>query len=669
MADEEPAAAGGPVLGGKIIRHSPFDIDQGWNSYRVVSGADHHQFLAFIYDRVLGYDDNGRAEAELAESWETPDDLTYLFNFAPGRAVFQDGAPVDANAMQLNMEFLTTDEEASANARANSGIANAASFEAVDNVTWRMVNGVPNGPTLAAFWTPGLSGGLMSPNAFDTNTDPVGAGPARWVEHVPGESWLGEKWDGYWDSEHLYADQLEIQVINDGNASWAAFLDGQLSYGDPPGGMTPDLTAELEADGFQVAQGIDQGWQGQYFNMSPTHEEFNAFRDPRLRLAFNVSIDRDVDNELSEHGQGRPAVCNTSTESWAIRPGSNYYDPPDLAKAAQLRDAAGFGDDNPVSGDMLSFNGAFQLRQAIPIFNQLREAGWEGLNFVEGTESAILDIFFTGTDHVTATLTWGSPFDPDATMSPSVQLVLKNWMYGSPADGAGTGVASLEENPNDQLLQDIYETQELTTAAARFASQEDRIEPYDKAFASFGDGHSWSDPDIQGHRWTYRWIQQAAGGAHRPPLVPRSARDRARLRPQPSGRVRRRAPPRLRAGRRLGPPGRPRRPVPDRTDARGPLQPTQLGAPRRHRRPGTGRAQPHDLRRADRLADRAGGDRRRGGHWGAGGGYLTWRVVRLGEVAQERRQGSRVCYLVGCDQSPTPHSRVHGLNDDGFISV
>ena len=200
MADEEPAAAGGPVLGGKIIRHSPFDIDQGWNSYRVVSGADHHQFLAFIYDRVLGYDDNGRAEAELAESWETPDDLTYLFNFAPGRAVFQDGVPVDANAMQLNMEFLTTDEEASANARANSGIANAASFEAVDDVTWRMVNSVPNGPTLAAFWTPGLSGGLMSPNAFDTNTDPVGAGPARWVEHVPGESWLGEGWDGYWDS-------------------------------------------------------------------------------------------------------------------------------------------------------------------------------------------------------------------------------------------------------------------------------------------------------------------------------------------------------------------------------------------------------------------------------------------------------------------------------------
>ena len=141
---------------------------------------------------MLGYTDDGSGKAELAESWETPDDVTYLFNFAPGRAVFQDGAPVDANAMQANMEFLQTDEEASLNARTNSGLANAASFGAVDDVTWRMVNSEPVGPTLAAFWTPGLSGALISPNAFETaHEHPVGAGPARPVEYRVGEHWLG----------------------------------------------------------------------------------------------------------------------------------------------------------------------------------------------------------------------------------------------------------------------------------------------------------------------------------------------------------------------------------------------------------------------------------------------------------------------------------------------
>ncbi len=510
--EDEPAATSGPVYGGKIVRTADADIDQGWNPARAISGKDVLNYLQYIYDYVLGYTDDGSAKAELAESWEIPDDVTYLFNFAPGRAVFQDGAPVDANAMQANMEFLRTDAEASVNARTNSGIANAASFEAVDDVTWRLVNSEPVGPTLAAFWTWGLSGALISPNAFETaHTDPVGAGPARPVEYRVGEHWLGEKWDGYWDNEHVYADQLETRVVPDPNNAWAQFLDGELSYQRPPGAVTRDLAAELEADGFNVSLGVSQGWNAQWFNLNPAAEGFNMFRDPRLRWAIGLSVDRDVVNDVSMDGLGRVPVCNTSTESWAIREGANYYDPPDLAKAAQLRDAAGFGDDNPVTGDILSYSWDRALLTAKAVFAQLQQAGWSGLNFVEGTESAMLDIIFSGTNYLTSTITWSSPFDPDAVMDPSIQLMLKNWAYGSPADGPGTGRASLADYPNDPVLQAIAETEELTRAATKFASQEDRIEPYDKAFASWGDGNAWSDPDIQGHHWTYHWIQFSAG--------------------------------------------------------------------------------------------------------------------------------------------------------------
>ena len=513
-AEDDMPATSGPVYGGKIVSFAALDIDQGWNPHRATSGSDSLFHLTYLYDRVLGYTDDGSAKAELAESWETPDDVTYLFNFAPGRAVFQDGAPVDANAMQANMEFLQTDSEASLNSITNSGLANAASFEAVDDVTWQLVNSVPVGPTLASFFTPTHSGNMISPSALETaHTHPAGAGPARLVEHATGEYWLAEKWDGYWDNDNVFADQFEVRVILDGNAAWAQFLDGEISFKTPPGAMTSELAAELEADGFKVATGISQQWQQQWFQLNPAAEGFNMFRDPRLRWAIGLSVDRNVVNDLSEDGLGKPSVCNTSTESWAIREGANYYDPPDLAKAAQLRDAAGFGVDNPVTGDIMSFNKPYQLRTAIPIFNQLREAGWEGLTFVEGSESAILERMFGPGDWVTSTNTWNSPFDPAATMNPTIELLLLSWFYGSPADGAGTGRASLAENPNDQVLQDIAETHEYTLAAAKFASQEDRIEPYDKAFASFGDGNAWSDPDIQGHRWTYHWIQQGAGAA------------------------------------------------------------------------------------------------------------------------------------------------------------
>ena len=503
---DQAVAAGGPVYGGKITLARDFGIDGGWNPFISLTGADHGGYLKYIYDSVLGYDDNGFVKAELAESWEIPDEVTYIFNFPPGRALFQDGAPVDANAMQANMEYIASDPDAAGNSRAQTAIADS-TYEAVDDVSWRMVKEKPFGPTLVGFYSNPGAGMLISPAAFETAiTDPVGAGPARMVNYQDGERWLGEKWDGYWDNEHVYADELEILIRPDANGRWASFLDGELAHQEPPGGMTTELQAELEGDGYQVATGIWQTWMAQWFNLNPEAEGFNMFRDPRLRKALNLSVDRNAINEVAFDGRGKASVTNTSTESWAIQDGKNYYDPYDPQKSQQLRDAAGFGTDNPVSGVFMGFGTEFHRRTAQPVFNQLREGGWD-FEYFDASESVVLDRLFVARDWVTACLTWESPFDPDATMRPTVELSLKGWLYGGPADGPGTGRASLADYPNDPVLQGIAETEALLNEAASFASQEDRLEPYDRLFASFGDGNA----DVEGHSWTYNWVQYPAG--------------------------------------------------------------------------------------------------------------------------------------------------------------
>ena len=80
-------------------------------------------------------------------------------------------------------------------------------------------------------------------------------------------------------------------------------------------------------------------------------------------------------------------------------------------------------------------------------------------------------------------------------------------MYGSPAEGPGTGRASLADYPNDEVLQGLAETEDLLNVAASFAAQEDRLAPYDRLFASYGDGSA----DVEGHSWTYNWVQYPAG--------------------------------------------------------------------------------------------------------------------------------------------------------------
>ena len=155
--------------------------------------------------------------------------------------------------------------------------------------------------------------------------------------------------------------------------------------------------------------------------------------------------------------RARPSVCNTSTESWAIREGANYYDPPDLAKAAQLRDAAGFGDDNPVTGDHAVLHGESRAaRGATAVFSQLqlgRLVGVEppGRRSVGRSWTSIR----SGIDWTSPPASPGSsPFDPDATMRPvHGAYASRTGLYGSPEGGSGTGRASLADYPNDQVLQ------------------------------------------------------------------------------------------------------------------------------------------------------------------------------------------------------------------------
>ena len=211
--EQAAAAAGGPVRGGQIGLTWSESIYGGFNPYISLSGADHLGYLIYLYDSVLGFDKAGRIEPELAESWELPDDVTYIFNMRPG-ALFQDGAPCDAHALQANMEYLRNTEDLAGQARAQAGISKSISREVVDDLSWRMVNSEPFAPTLVNFLASPGTGMLISPNHFETTiTNPVGAGPMFQTDYNEGENWVTERWDGYWDNDNVWVDGLEKLII------------------------------------------------------------------------------------------------------------------------------------------------------------------------------------------------------------------------------------------------------------------------------------------------------------------------------------------------------------------------------------------------------------------------------------------------------------------------
>ena len=319
-AEDEPAVAAGPPRRGGTMRRSwAENLFSGWDPHTSTTGADALGYIQHVYDRMLGFNDDASVKPMLAESVENPDQVTYIFNMRPN-TIFQDGAPVDANAVQLNMERVKEQSDIGGGTRNGQGVARAVNFEPVDDLSWRMVNSEPFGPTLAAFQGFPGTGLLISPEHFDTAlTDPVGAGHLKFVSYTEGEDFVGERWDGYWDAENVWLDGQEVSVIQDTNTAYNGFLNGDFDIGRPSGGVTAELKDELEADGFKVITGPAQNWTQTWYNLNPgASEDINYFRDPRLRRAAHLILDRNAINDAAYQGIGVPSKGPTGVESWAL---------------------------------------------------------------------------------------------------------------------------------------------------------------------------------------------------------------------------------------------------------------------------------------------------------------------------------------------------------------
>lgn len=497
-------ATDGPRRGG-TLQHSWFEDPQGgFDPHIGITGGDALGYWVHIYDRLLGFDDQARVIPMLASAIEIPDDVTYLFTMRDS-AIFQDGAPVDANAVQLNMERIRDVKDLAGGTRNRGGIQYADFFEATDDSTWKLVNGEPFGPTLAFFQQFPGTGLLISPEHFDTAvTNPVGAGHLKHVVHEPGERWVGERWDGYWDNDNVHLDGFVQNIIPDQNTAWNAFLNGDIDIDAPTGGVNSDLQAELEADGMKVIRGTAQTWTQTWFNLNPNAPTgdlpFNAFRDPRMRHAYNRALDRQAINEVAWEGLGAPSRAPVSVESWALAKDANYYPEHDLQVAHELMDAAGYGDG--IEGIHLSYIAEFQTVVTEPVNSQMRNAGME-MEYIKGTEAEIIPRLLATQDWTIGTLSWESPFDPDPVLRPSFEG-LQNWMYGSPEGGPRTGRASTADYPNDQVLANLNATEQLVWDAAVPASQDDRVPLYEKVWEA-EEEHMWFPYIAQ---WPANWVAQ-----------------------------------------------------------------------------------------------------------------------------------------------------------------
>lgn len=165
--------------------------------------------------------------------------------------------------------------------------------------------------------------------------NPVGLGPFKFKEHIPGSRVVAERWDKFYKPGMPYADKLEVLIMAEAAARDVAFRNKEIdtSILGPAQYVAYRADPQLSKGILEVAEMFTRAMQ---FN--PTYK---PFADKRVRQAINYAIDTDLIIKRLVKDKAYRAVSWLPPSSAAFDKTMKPY-PFDPAKAKKLLADAGY---------------------------------------------------------------------------------------------------------------------------------------------------------------------------------------------------------------------------------------------------------------------------------------------------------------------------------------
>src|ERR1700759_565779 len=220
-------------------------------------------FSAFC-DKLFDIDEKLNIVPQLALSYSTSDDgKEVAIKLRPG-VKFQDGEPFDAEAAKFSLERHLTFP----GSFRKPELASLDHVDVVDPLTIKLVLKTPYSPLIAQLTD--RAGMMVSPKAAKEEGDkfgqhPVCAGPYKFVERVPQDRIVFEKFADYWNKDNVFVDKVVFLPIVDATVRLANLKSGSR---DPIGrGLAPD-GKEVRADPKSVlSTAAELGYYGLTINI------------------------------------------------------------------------------------------------------------------------------------------------------------------------------------------------------------------------------------------------------------------------------------------------------------------------------------------------------------------------------------------------------------------
>ena len=307
-----------------LIESSPTNLDP-----RAGVDAQSERIDNLIFDDLLSRGDHLDVAPGLAERWEIPDPLTYIFHLHRG-IKFHDERPLTSRDVKWTFDSLLTGKIRSAKAAAYRFVDH---LDAPDDftVTFHMKE-----PDAALLWN--LSDGAIGIVPFgsgnEITTHPIGSGPFKFVSSETDKEVIIERNDEYWGDKAKLA-RVRFAVVPDATTE---ALELRKGTGDLTiNALTPDTVLTLEREpslAVEHAAGTEIQYLG--FNLRDP-----ILKDIRVRQAIAYALDRRPMIQYLWGGWAQPARSVLPPQSWAYNGNVPAYDhDPDKARA--LLDAAGY---------------------------------------------------------------------------------------------------------------------------------------------------------------------------------------------------------------------------------------------------------------------------------------------------------------------------------------
>jgi peptide/nickel transport system substrate-binding protein len=307
-----------------LIDSAPTNLDP-----RIGADAYSEHVDGLIFSSLVARDAKMKVIPDLAQSWDMPDPLTYIFHLRRG-VKFHDGRPLTSADVKFTLDSILSGSMKTTKRQAYKLVA---SVETPDDDTVVIRLSEPYASLLWNLTAPGI-GIVPRGSGAEMAQHPVGTGPFRFVSATTDEDIVLERNENYFGGAPKI-ERLRMRIVPDAIVRALELRKGSADA--TINSLTPDMVVTLAKEP-GLAAVIDPGSTMAYlaFNFE---DPILAKREVRQALAY--ATDRATIIKYLLRGQARPAQSLLPPNHWAFDADVQQYDF-DPARAEKMLDEAGF---------------------------------------------------------------------------------------------------------------------------------------------------------------------------------------------------------------------------------------------------------------------------------------------------------------------------------------